>query len=351
MKVVGRVRDGRRLGARFERDELAERDVLLVRTSAERLLAVREESGIELHPIAQYQSDDAAPESGDLEPDERFVQAVVAPDSDFAGRTIAQIDFRRRFGAIVLGLWRRGGWQPEELAQTRLLPGDVLVLEGDPASLGRVAAARGILMLLPFHVDRRVRRRAPLAAAIMLATVLAAAFGVPLEIAGLAGAVAVVVTRCLTPGEAYQAIDQRIFLFIAGAIPLGAALDKSGAAAMIAGWLQGVLGDQEPLVILLALFGMVALVTQLLSDAATTALFAPVAIALAHALGHSPTAYVVTVAMAAVTSFLTPMGHHGNLLVYGPGGYRFRDFVLVGAPLTVLVAVVVAVLAQLLYTT
>jgi di/tricarboxylate transporter len=189
----------------------------------------------------------------------------------------------------------------------------------------------------------------PRAAAIMLATVLAAALRVPLEIAGLAGAVAVVVSRCLTPGEAYQAIDQRVFLFIAGAIPLGAALEKSGAAVLIAGWLQSALGDQEPLVILLALFFTVAVVTQLLSDAATTALFAPVAIALARALGDSPTAYVVTVAMAAVTSFLTPMGHHGNLLVYGPGGYRFRDFVLVGAPLTALIAVAVAVLAQLLY--
>jgi di/tricarboxylate transporter len=349
MKVVGRVRKRQRLGARFEQGDLAEGDVLLVRTSAEQLLAVREESGIELHPIAQYQSDDVPAGDGDLEPGERFVQAVVAPTSEFAGRTIAQVDFRRRFGAIVLGLWRRGGWQPEELAQTALLPGDVLVLQGDSEALGRVAAARGFLMLMPFQVDRRVRRRAPLAAAIMVATVVAAAFGVPLEIAGLAGAVTVVLTGCLTPGEAYQAIDQRIFLFIAGAIPLGLALDKSGGAAMIAGWLERAIGDADPLVILLALFAMVAVLTQLLSDAATTALFAPVAIALAHALGHSPTAYVVTVAMAAVTSFLTPIGHHGNLLIYGPGGYRFRDFVIVGTLLTVLVAVAVAVLAQRLY--
>lgn len=119
---------------------------------------------------------------------------------------------------------------------------------------------------------------------------------------------------------------------------------------MIAGWLERAIGGAEPILILLALFAMVAVITQLLSDAATTALFAPVALALAQALGHSPTAYVVTVAMAAV-SFLTPMGHHGNLLIYGPGGYRFRDFVIVGAPLTAGVAVAVAVLAPLLYTT
>lgn len=115
----------------------------------------------------------------DLEPAERFVQAVVAPNSDFAGRTIGQIDFRRRFGAIVLSLWRPGGWQPQELAQTALEPGDVLVFQGDGVALGRVAADRGFLMLVPFQVERRVRRRAPVAATIVLATVLAAAFGVP----------------------------------------------------------------------------------------------------------------------------------------------------------------------------
>jgi di/tricarboxylate transporter len=204
-------------------------------------------------------------------------------------------------------------------------------------------------MLVPFQVERRVRRRAPVAAAIMVATVLAAAVGVPLEIAGIAGAIGVVLTGCLTPGEAYRSIDQRIFVFIAGAVPLGAALDKSGAASMIAGWFEQAIGSAPPLVILLVLFAIVALITQLLSDSATTALFAPVAIALAQSLDQSPTAYVVTVAMAAVTSFLTPMGHHGNLLVYAPGGYRFRDFVVVGTPLTVIVAVAVALIALAIY--
>jgi di/tricarboxylate transporter len=157
-----------------------------------------------------------------------------------------------------------------------------------------------------------MRRKAPLASGIMLLTVLAAAFNVmSLEIAGLAGAVAMVLTGCLTGGQAYRAIDSRIFL--------------------------------------LALFGVVAVVTQFMSDAATTALFAPVAVALAQALGQPPEPYVVTVAMAAVVAFLTPIGHHGNLRIYGPGGYRFADFVRVGAPLTALAAVVVVVLAPLLW--
>src|SRR5205814_8829406 len=118
---------------------------------------------------------------------------------------------------------------------------------------------------------------------------------------------------------------------------------------LIAGWLQHAVGSWPERAILLLLFAVVAVITQFMSDAATTALFAPVAVALADALGHVPEPYVVTVAMAAVVAFLTPIGHHGNLLVYGPGGYRFRDFVRVGAPLTAIAAAVVIVLAPMLW--
>ena len=148
---------------------------------------------------------------------------------------------------------------------------------------------------------------------------------------------------CLCPGDA------RIFIFIAGAIPLGAAMKKCGAADVLAGWLQGAVGDWSPTLVLLAIFGVVGVLTQFMSDAATTALFAPVAVALASGLGHPPEPYVVTVAMASVAAFFTPIGHHGNLLIYGPGGYRFSDFVRVGTPLTAIAAVIVVILARLLW--
>jgi di/tricarboxylate transporter len=184
----------------------------------------------------------------------------------------------------------------------------------------------------------------------MLATVVAAAFNLlSIEIAALAGAVAMVLAGCLTPRQAYQAVDTRIFVFIAGAIPIGAAMQKTGTADLLAGWLQQAVGGWPQTVVLLAIFGVVAVLTQFMSDAATTALFAPVAVALAQALGQAPEAYAVTVAMAAVAAFLTPIGHHGNLLVYGPGRHQFADFVRVGTPLTILVALVVAFMAPLLW--
>ncbi len=139
-------------------------------------------------------------------------------------------------------------------------------------------------------------------------------------------------------------------VFIAGAIPLGMAMQKTGTAILLAEWLQRAVGRWNPIAILLLIFAIVAVATQFMSDAATTALFAPVAAALAQVLGQPPEPYVVTVAMSAVTAFLTPIGHHGNLLVYGPGRYQFADFTKVGTPLTILVGLIVVLMSLAIWT-
>jgi di/tricarboxylate transporter len=351
LDVVGLVRNGRRTRGPIGARTLEAGDVLLVRTTPEDIVAIRSEAGVELHPIAQYESRESrAAAKPEDEARERLVQAVIAPRSELAGRTIGELDFRRRYGVIVLGLWRRDGWLDDEIAQTPLRPGDVLVLQGEQEAFERVGNDPGILMIVPFQGERRPRRKAPLAAAIMLATVLLAVFDVlSIEMAALAGAVTMVLTGCLSGAQAYRAIDARIYVFIAGAIPLGAAMKSTGAAQTLAGWLQGAVADWSQTAVLFALFAVVGVVTQFMSDSATTALFAPVAVALAETLGHRPEPYVVTVAMASVVAFLTPIGHHGNLLVYGPGGYRFGDFVRVGAPLTLICATVVVLLAPMLW--
>jgi di/tricarboxylate transporter len=350
MTVVGIVRDGRRLGPGREH-RLRQGDVLLVRAAPEALVAIRQERGIELHPVEQYEdkASDNGGEARHADIADRLVQAVVAPGSHLVGRTVGELDFRRRYGVIVLGLWRRRGWMEEELAQVRLRAGDVLVIQGDDDAIARIAGDAAFLMLVPFQGQPQLPRKGRLAAAIMVATVVAASVGMPLPMAALGGAVAMVLTGCLTATQAYRAIDPRIFVFIAGAIPLGQAMEKTGAAEVIAGWLEGSVGDWSPFFVLLALFAIVALITEFMSDSATTALLAPIAAALAVGLGQPPEPFVVTVAIASVTAFLTPMAHHGNLIVYGPGGYRFADFARVGTPLTVAVALVVALVAPLLW--
>jgi len=247
-------------------------------------------------------------------------------------------------------LWRKRGWLNEELSKIRLRPGDVLVFEGDKESIDRMGHEKAFLLLVPFHANPKIKAKAGLACAIMLATILCAVFSLlSIEMAALTGAALVVLTRCISPLKAYESIDTKIFVFIAGAIPLGRAMEQTGISKLLAGSFVETLQGWEPFWILLVLFACVALITQVMSDAATTALFAPIAGSLAMSLGHRPEAYVVTVAMAAVTAFLTPIGHHGNLLVYGPGGYRFSDFVKVGVPLTFIVAIIVCGVAPMLW--
>jgi di/tricarboxylate transporter len=349
-KIVGWMRHRRHLPRPFGDQRLDAGDVLLIRTTPEEIVAFRQESGVELHAIEKYGAETPGSDAEVEDIADLLVQAVVAPTSDIVGRTIGEIDFRRRYGAIVVGLWRKRGWIQKEISRVKLRAGDVLVLQGDEEAIGRVESDAAFLMLVPFQGEAKPRRKAALAGLIMLATIVVTALNLlTIEIAALAGAMAMVLSGCISPRRAYRAIDARIYVFIAGALPLGAAMQKTGTAALLAGWLQSAVGSWSQPLVLATVFAVVAVLTQFMSDAATTALIAPVAVALASALGQPPEPYVVTVAMAAVAAFLTPIGHHGNLLVYGPGRYQFADFVRAGTPLTVLVGLVVVVLAPIIW--
>ena len=350
---TGVMRKGKRLRA-YKNEPLKAGDVLIVRTTPEELVTIRKQSDLELHPVKTYGSAaDRERKEKENEHDDGsdlFVQAVVAPRSPLVGRTLSNVDFKRRYGAIVVGLWRKDGWLNQEVSKVKLRANDVLVLEGDERAVSQVANDNAFLMMVPFHAEPTLRRKAWLAGAIMLATILLAAFNLmTIEMAAVTGAVAVVLTGCIPVNQAYHAIDARIFVFIAGAIPLGTAMQKTGTANVLAGWIQRAVGGWPEPLVLLALFGVVAVITQFMSDSATTALFAPVAVALAQALGRAPEPFVVTVAMASVVAFLTPIGHHGNLLIYGPGRYKFSDFAKVGTPLTIVCAIIVALLAPLIW--
>jgi di/tricarboxylate transporter len=355
--VVGWLSNGRQVPGPFGPRALLEGDVLLVRTTADELASIRQEPGWELEPVVQYA--EAMPESehaGSARTQDeeaaldKVVQAVVAPRSSFEGRTVADVDFRRRYRVIVLGIWRKSQFLPRELAKIKLREGDVLVLQGDNDAFGRLAADRDFLLLTPFQAQVRRPRKASLAGLVMLGTVLGATSSqIGLGLAALSGAVVMVLTRCLTPRQAYRAIDVRMYLFVAGAIPLGKAMKDTGTAETLAGWLRAGVSSWDERLILLALFLTVGLIVQFMgSDSATVALFGPVAIALAATLGQAPEAYVITVAVAAVTAVLTPMSHH-NLIIYAPGGYRFSDYTRLGAPLTLVLAVATALLAPLLW--
>lgn len=347
--VAGWVRNGERFTSNFARTKLREDDVLLIHATPEDIISFREEKGVELHPVEKFATEEKTETTAEEAADE-MVQAVIGPSSELIGRTLKDVDFRNFYGAIVVGLWRREGLIRQELSKVRIRPGDVLLMQGPPDAIQRIANDSAFLMLIPFHSELKLRRKAKIAGVLMIFTILLAASSfVTLEIAMLIGAVSMVLTKCISVRQAYRSIDTKVYVFIAGAIPLGAAIQKTGTDKLMAGWLQSAVGGLEPFVVLLIIFAIVAIITQFMSDAATTAFFVPVVIALANLMGMAPEPFVVTVAMSAVASFLTPIGHHGNLLIYGPGGYRFRDFLTIGTPLTILIALIVVFMSLMLW--
>jgi len=357
-QVVTWFRNKRSRAKPFGRKKTKSGDVLVIRTNPDKLATIQGERGLALQPVHKYENDFLFSQNNNgnngNEDDiaSRLVQSVVAPKADLIGKTIGQIDFLRTYGVIVVGVWRQKGSLQTELSRIRLREGDVLVMMGDSSSLKRIADDRSFLMLVPFKGEPKMHHKAPLAGAIMLLTILASALNlVPVAVALLAGVAAMLLSRCISTRQAYQSIDTRIYVFIAGAIPLGLAMEKTGAAGLLGGSLQNLFTTWDTPWILFTLFLVAGLLTQVMSDAATTALLAPIALALARGLHVAPEPFVVTVAMASVASFFTPIGHHGNLLIYGPGRYQFTDFLRVGIPLTFLVGIIVSIMAPMIWPT
>ena len=343
-RLRGWLRDGKRRDDLGAGNPLLAGDVLLVEAAADELMSLHDDPGLDLYAVSRF--GDKLSGDGDAQ----LVQAVVAPGSEFIGRSIRELDFSRQFEAVIAGLWRRDGDIAQRLSNARLREGDLLVLWGRPARFSDLAAHHGFLMLVPFAGQAKRRRRAPLALVILGLTILAAATEwLPAPLAFMLGAVAMVATRCVAIDQAYRGIDVRIFVMIAGVIPLGIAMEQTGTADLLARGLLHVVATWPPLGVLLVLFSAAALLTQILSDSATTVLLGPIAISLANSLGQPPTPFVVCTALGAVVAFLTPIGHHGNLLILGPGQYRFADFLRIGLPLTVLVALVSAWMSQWLW--
>ena len=320
-------------------------DTLIVRTTPDELVSIGADQGLVLKALHKFRGGDAVAHS--LEGEEKHIlKAVISAKSEFVGKTVTQLDFFRRFGVAVIGVWRKSGWISRGVSETVLMPGDTLVIWGPKDKLDDVTLQRGFLMLLPFYATAVRRNKAWIASLIMLVSIGVAASGIlPAYLAFVAGAVLMVLTKCVDIEKAYSSIETKIFIMIAGVIPLGIAMEKTGVDKLIADQIINYTQGWQPIAMLLVFFWISALLTQILSDAATTVLLAPIAVAFAKTAGISPTASVICVTIGAVASFLTPIGHHGNLLILSPGGYKFSDFLKIGLPLTVILSLITCYLS------
>ena len=268
-----------------------------------------------------------------------LVEAVVSPSHPLVGQTIRDGRFREVHGAAVLAMARDGRRVPGRLGDAVLRPGDVLLLEAPPAAVAGLRGSRDFHLASAIPEAELGREgKAPIALAILAAMVLVAALEwLPMLQASLLAAFGVVAARCCTVGEARRAVDLSLILSIAAALGLGRAMELTGLADGIARGLVGLAGD-SPMAALAALYLSVAVLTELVTNNAAAVLGFPLALALAERLGIAPMPFILVVLMAASASFLTPIGYQTNLMVYGPGGYRFTDYLRLGVPMALVTA-------------
>ena len=313
-------------------------DVFAIRTDRDTLVDLLDVEGLDLVPNVTVDEDEleAAEESS-----QNLVEVVVAPGSSLVGETLATTSFRQRYDATVLALRRGGELIRARLDNIELRVGDTLLVQATADSIARLDTNRNFIVAQEIERHDWRRSKIPVAVSVVAAVVALAALDVvPIVVSALGGALAMVATGCLRPTELYDAVQWDVVFLLAGVIPLGIAMETSGAADLLAAFVVGT-ADAFPLLVVLGVFYLLtAVLTNVISNNASVVLMVPVAVEAATSLGANAFSFVLAVTFAASTAFMTPVGYQTNLFVYGPGGYRFTDYIRVGGPPQLLFAVV-----------
>jgi len=343
LTVLGRVQEGQFESLSAMDDRLQADDALLVQGMPDDLAALTQLATLEV-----------APDCSDLEQLETekvgLAQATLSPYTAVVGKTLSDIHFREKFGLTVVAIWREGRPYRHRLATMPLQLGDGLLLYGPRSARPVLAAEPDFILLEATDQPALKMRKAPVALFIMALVLLPVILNwLPISITAVMGALLMVITGCLSMDEAYRQIEWKAVFLIAGMLPLGIAMQTSGTADFLA---QGMITAVAPLgmlAVVAALFLLTSVASQIMPNAVVTVLMAPIVLTTAVDLNLSPYSLMMTVAIAASASFISPVGHPANILVMGPGGYRFSDYIKLGLLLTVVIFVATMLLLPMFW--
>ena len=310
---------------------LREHDVLRIKGDLRTIDELKDRVGVTLATSTTWSDEDLQ------STDTRLVEAVVGPSSPLAGKSLAQSNLRENYGATVLAIRQHGALKRGKVRDMKLMPGDTLLIDVPNDQIEHLTQQSVFLLVSRAGIPRFNWLKATKALVIVVSVVVIAATGLlPIVAAAAAGALAMVLSGCISTEEAYGAIEWNVLFLLAGMLALGAAMGKTGASTMLAGGMIDAVGDFGALALLAAFFGITMLLTEVMSNNATVALLLPIAITTAQSIDANPRAFMFAVVFAASSSFMTPVGYQTNTMIYGPGQYRFMDFVRVGAPLNLI---------------
>ncbi|MDP1714305.1 MAG: SLC13 family permease [Anaerolineales bacterium] len=318
------------------------KDILLIMARPEDSMPESLKDMLEVLPSGEWQQDYLST------PDMKLIEAAIAPRSHLASQTLQEIRFEQKFGAKVLAVWRRGHSIRTRLEDLPLEFGDGLLLQGTEKSLSLLRTEPGLILLAESAPSTRMTLRGWLTTLIMAASLtLAIIFPNLIAEIMLSGAVAMVLIRTMNMDQAYRAIDWRSLFLVAGMLPVGVALNKTGASTMFANTILSSLGGAGHLVLLAGFVLLTVALTQIINGVAAVTVIAPIAIVTAQKVGMEPRSVAMAVAIASSMAFMSPLGHAVNVMVMGAGGYTFRNYARVGIPLTILLVVILLIILPL----
>ena len=309
---------------------LREGDVLLLKGAPNRIADFSTGTGADLLP--DIEAEDVTTRGVDM----TMAELIVPPRSRWLGRPVSEIAFRSRYGVSVIAVQRHGHHVRQKVGELRVEPADMLLVQGTLESLRNLRLSENFILIEGAERDLPSRKRAPVALAILAGFILLVATGL-LDIAtgAVVTAAAMVLFRCLTAQQAFDSFDWNVLFMLAGFLGLGVALEKVGLAHDAAEHLMGLLQGAPGWIVIGTIYLLTAFLSDLLSNTAVAALMVPIVVQAAHLHQARPEPFVMAVAFAASAAFLTPLGYQTNLLVFGPGGYQFKDFIKIGLPLRI----------------
>jgi len=358
--LIGLLRGGQAVQVNAQDLVFAAYDSLLVRGPLQHVLSLTTQHGLDLHrpktsvPETKPKSDGEAGEAPpgenvdgkkqEASSDLQLAEVVVLTTSGLVGRTLKATRFAERYDAVVLALRRRGEVS-DRPSITPLLAGDMLLVEGKPDALQALAETKGFLVVgTPAHPEQRPGKLL-ITLFTLVAVVILVSLGVlPIVTAATAGCAVLMLTGCLRPSEAYRAIDLSLVFILAGSLALGVALDKTGVTTVLADWLAHLSTRTGPYLVMAGFFLLAVVISELMSNSGTVALLGPITISVAAKMGINPMSLLAAITFGSSAAFAMPIGYQTSLMIYGPGGYRFKDFILMGIPLDLILAVLALLL-------
>lgn len=365
LELVGVVRDRQVLSSKVLKFSLRVGDSMLIRGEWEKILDLAISQKLTLHrpeTVKRITIESGKSQLELIEDQERvdkdganilaennelkLAEVIVLTPSGLIGRTLKEVGFSERFDTVVLAL-RRRGFVSERPSTTPLRAGDMLVVEGREYALDALAQSPGFLVLRDIEMPEEKSGKMLITLFTLALVIIVVSFGIiPIVTAAVGGCTILILTGCLKPREVYKAIDLSLVFLLAGSLALGVALEKTGITEMLAHSLMGITG---PIVVMVGFFLVAVLLSELMSNSGTVALLGPVAISSATLMGINPMALLAAVTFGSSAAFAMPIGYQTSLMIYGPGGYKVRDFVKMGIPLDILLAVIALLLIPIFW--